>query len=229
LWIVGAAVNSQDRLYWWAAAAGLELIGSLTAHPIPGRRLHSMNVPFDGDHMLERCRQFLMIALGQTVVNTGTAIALAPMNPMTLVTGTSALVGTVALWALCFGGAHRSIVGYLAKTKDPIRATRFAVNANTVIIAGLIAVAVANRLVILRPSEDISASLSLLLAGGPILFLAAQGWYLWLVPKVQPRLQWIGGLTLLLVGAATSAGQSYIALMLVTATLVILTLLDKGR
>jgi low temperature requirement protein LtrA len=228
LWIAGAAVNPESRLIWWASAAVVELIGSLTAHPVPGRRLRSKNVAFDGDHMLERCRQFLMIALGQTVVTTGTAVSGAPMTVLTLVTGASALVGTVALWALCFGGAHRSIVGYLAKTKDPIRATRFAVNANTVIIAGLIAVAVANKEVIVRPTETTSFTLSLLLAGGPILFMAAQGWYLWLVPKVQPRRQWIGGVGLLLAGLATLALPSYAALMLVSASLGILVIFDKG-
>jgi low temperature requirement protein LtrA len=47
--------------------------------------------------MLERCRLFLIIALGETVLRTGTAIAAAPMTLMTLVTGTVALAGTVAL------------------------------------------------------------------------------------------------------------------------------------
>ena len=43
--------------------------------------------------MLERCRLFLIIALGETVLTTGTAIAAAPMTLMTLVTGTVALAG----------------------------------------------------------------------------------------------------------------------------------------
>lgn len=37
LWIVGAAVSPEARLLWWAVAAGLDLIGTWLAHPIPGR------------------------------------------------------------------------------------------------------------------------------------------------------------------------------------------------
>ncbi len=61
------------------------------AHPIPGRWLHSENVEFEGSHMLERCRLFLIIALGETVLTTGAAIATAPMTLMTGLTGTVAL------------------------------------------------------------------------------------------------------------------------------------------
>jgi low temperature requirement protein LtrA len=75
LWIAGAAVSPEARLLWWALAAGLDQIGRWLAHPIPGRRLRSENVEFDADHMLERCRLFLLIALGETVFTTGTAIA----------------------------------------------------------------------------------------------------------------------------------------------------------
>jgi low temperature requirement protein LtrA len=36
LWIAGAAVNAEDRLVWWASAAGIDQIGRWFAHPIPG-------------------------------------------------------------------------------------------------------------------------------------------------------------------------------------------------
>jgi low temperature requirement protein LtrA len=41
LWIAGAAINTEARLSWWAAAAGVDQVGRWLAHPIPGRRLHS--------------------------------------------------------------------------------------------------------------------------------------------------------------------------------------------
>jgi low temperature requirement protein LtrA len=87
LWIVGAA-SPADRLGWWATAAGLDIVGAWLAHPVPGRRLRSEHVAFPGAHMLERCRLFLIIALGETVLTTGTAVA-APMTPMTVVMGRS--------------------------------------------------------------------------------------------------------------------------------------------
>ncbi len=227
LWIAGAAFNTEARVLWWALAAGIDQIGRWLAHPIPGRRLHSENVEFDADHMLERCRLFLLIALGETVFTTGTAIAAAPTTLMTLSAGTFALAGTVALWALGFGRSHRLILRHVEETSDPIRASRHAVNALMIMVAGLIAVAVANREVIAHPYGHTSFGLTLLLAGGPILFLAAQGWYLWVVPNVRSRLHLIGGIALLLVGLATSTVPPYVALILIGVGLTTLAILDR--
>jgi len=227
LWIAGAAVSPEARVLWWALAAGIDQIGRWLAHPIPWRRLRSENVEFDADHMLERCRMFLLIALGETVVTTGTAIAEVPVTLMTLATGTFALTGTVALWALIFGRSHRLIIRHMEKTSDPIRTSRHAANALTVMVAGLVAVAVANEEVIAHPHGHTSFALSLLLSGGPILFLAAQGWYLWAVPNVRSQLHLIGGVALLIVGLATLAVPPYAALILVGASLTTLAIIDQ--
>jgi len=64
LWIVGAVANPEARLPWWSLAAGLELIGTWLAHPVFGRWLRSENAAFDFEHMMERCRLFLIIAAG---------------------------------------------------------------------------------------------------------------------------------------------------------------------
>jgi low temperature requirement protein LtrA len=227
LWIAGAAVNAEARLLWWALAAAIDEVGRWLAHPIPGRKLHSENVAFDAEHMLERCRLFLIIALGETVLTTGAAIAASPITGLTVATGTFALMGTVALWALSFGRAHRLILQHVEKTSDPIRASRNAVNALLIMVAGLIAVAVANKEAIAHPYGQTSLALSLLLAGGPILFLAAQGWYLWQVPRVRSRLHVTGGVALLFVGLVTPAVPAYIALFLVGASVSILAILDR--
>lgn len=227
LWITGAVVNAEVRLLWWALAAAIDEAGRWLAHPIPGRRLQSENVAFDAQHMLERCRLFLIIALGETVLTTGTGIAGASLTMMTLITGTCALAGTVAMWALSFGRAHRLILQHVEKTSDPIRASRRAVNALLIMVSGLIAVAVANKQVIANPQGHTQLALSLLLAGGPILFLASQGWYLWQVPRVRSKLHVIGGVVLLLVGFATPTVPAYIALFVVSACISSIAILDR--
>jgi low temperature requirement protein LtrA len=67
LWIAGAISDSEFRLLWWAGAAAIDLAGTWLAHPLPGRMLRSEYVDFDANHMLERCRLFLLIALGESV------------------------------------------------------------------------------------------------------------------------------------------------------------------
>jgi low temperature requirement protein LtrA len=167
LWIAGAVVQAEVRLLWWAWAAVIDLAGTWLAHPLPGRALHSENVEFDADHMLERCRLFLLIALGESVLTSGTALADAPRTLLTLVTGTGALATIVALWALHFAASGRLMDRYVQTTTDPILAARRTVNGLLVSVAGLIAVAVANELVIAHPHGQTSVTLSLLLFGGP--------------------------------------------------------------
>jgi low temperature requirement protein LtrA len=139
LWIAGAVVAPEARLLWWGLAAGTDTIGRWLAHPIPGRRLHSENVPFDADHMLECCRLFLLI----------------------------------------------------------------------------------------HPQEPVSLALGLLLVGGPILFLAAQGWYIMVILEVRSQLHWIGGVGLVLVLLVTLALPAYLALILVGTCLTGLAILDQ--
>jgi hypothetical protein len=66
----------------------------------------------------------------------------------------------------------------------------------------------------------------LLLYGGPILYLVAQGWYLRAVPRDSPRLRLIGSAGLVLVEVATLTAPPYVALILVGASLTTLAILD---
>lgn len=229
MWVTGAASGPEDRLAWWTTAIAVDIAGSWMAHPVPWRVLHSRNVPFDADHMLDRCRQFIIIALGETVVKTGIAVSHQPVNLMTLITGTAALAGTVAIWLLIFGRTHGIIMRHLEKTKNPIRSARFANNATLIIVTGFIAMAVGNRAAIEHPWEKLPLELGLMLAGGPVLFLAAQGWYLWAAPKVVPKANLMGIPALIAAGFAAGAVPAYGALMLVALALTGLVIFDIRR
>jgi low temperature requirement protein LtrA len=56
--------------------------GIWLAHPLLRPRRRSERVEFGGEHFLERCRLFLLIALGETVVTPGAALASAPIRVM---------------------------------------------------------------------------------------------------------------------------------------------------
>jgi low temperature requirement protein LtrA len=227
LWITGAAADPDARLLWWVLAAAIDLIGRALAHPVPGRRLHSARLPFAGGHMLERCRLFLLIALGETVLAMGAAIAAVPMTALTVVNGALALVGTVALWALAFRRAGRLTLQYVEETSDPVFASRHAGDVLTVMVAGLIALAVANEVVIAHPRESASSILRVLLYGGPVLYLLAQGWYFWAVLQVRPRLRLIGSAALALLGFATLSAPLAVSSILMVASLAIMALVDR--
>jgi low temperature requirement protein LtrA len=222
LWIVGATSDAESRLLWWSGAAAIDLIGTWLAHPLPGRKLRSEHVEFDADHMLERCRLFLLIALGESVLSSGTALADAPRTLLTLVTGTAALATIVALWALHFAASGRLLDRYVETTADPILAARRTVNGLLVSVAGLVAVAVANELVIAHPHGQASVALSLLLFGGPLLYLLSQTVYLWAVVgwRSLPRLA--GVAALVVAGGLSQPLPAYAAQGLLVALLLVL-------
>ena len=213
LWIAGAVASPATRLGWWALAAGLELVGTWLAHPIPGRRIQSEHVEFDAAHLLERCRLFLIIALGETVLTAGTAISKAPVEPMTALTGLSAMVMTISLFGLGFGRLGHLTEQRAAETRDPIYVSRHALNGVMLLVAGLIMIAVANELVIAHPDGHGSIALTLLLFGGPILYLAAQAWYLHSILGQMARIQLAGTALLLIAAFATLPFAPWIALL----------------
>ncbi len=200
LWIAGAMAQAGSRLLWWAGAAAIDLAGTWLAHPLPGRVLRSEHVAFDADHMIERCRLFLLIALGESVLTSGTAIADAPWTLLTLVTGTCALVVIVALWALHFAASGPYLTRYVETTTDPILAARRTANGLLVSVTGLIAVAVGNELVIAHPHGHAPVTLSMVLFGGPLLYLLSQTAYLWAVIGIRSPARLAGIAALLLAG-----------------------------
>jgi len=191
-WLVGAFASDASRLWWWLAAVSIDVAGTLLAHPVPGASLHSTGVPFDGAHMSERLRLFLIIALGEAILVTGTAIAEHPTSATSLVAGDAAFVVVAALWALFFGGSERIVERHLAATCDPLRAARLGANGQYVVLAGLIAVAVGCELVVAHPDGQGSATLGLLLFGGAFLYATTQTWYLHATSGYRSAGRWVG-------------------------------------
>jgi low temperature requirement protein LtrA len=118
----------------------------------------------------------MIIALGETVMTTGTALTAAPYEPMTLLAAVVALTGTIALFWLFFSRSER-VVRHYERTEDPMRAGRSGVISLMVSVAGLIAAAVADERFIAHPMAHAGITTNLLLFGGPALFIATQTWH----------------------------------------------------
>jgi low temperature requirement protein LtrA len=219
LWALGAAVSAKPRLVVWGVAAAIDLSGVLFAHPLFHRRLPSERIEFGGEHLMERFRLFLLIALGETVVTPGAALAAAPIRVATLAGGTLALAATLSLWWLYFRGepiAQR----HVASSEDRVHTLRMGANGLLLMIAGLIVLAAGNALVIDRPLRDASLLLVLMLFGGPGMFLVARAWYQWLVFGTVPRAQLVTIGVLAATGAA--AGRTVPALAAAVAVVAVL-------
>ncbi|WP_432017192.1 low temperature requirement protein A [Streptomyces hydrogenans] len=177
LWIAGAVVGSGPRLWWWAAAALIDLTGTWLAHPLPGRTLSGRELAFDAEHMLERLRLFFIILLGETVLTAGRAMSEAPVDVPSVLATAGIFVALVCLWAAYFGGGEDVITTAVTTSTDPVRSVRLGVNSAYLVLAALVALAVGSELVIAHPTGHGSTTLALLLFGGPALYLATTAWF----------------------------------------------------
>ncbi|WP_425839895.1 low temperature requirement protein A [Streptomyces fractus] len=177
LWIVGAAVGSGPRLWWWSAAALIDVTGTWLAHPLPGRALSSRSLVFDAEHMVERLRLFFIILLGETVLTAGRAMSDAPLDVPSVLATAGVFTALVCLWAAYFSGGEEVVTAAVSTATDAMRSVRLGVNCAYVIVAALVALAVGSELVIAHPTGHGSTTLGLLLFGGPALYLAATAWY----------------------------------------------------
>ncbi|ALC24987.1 low temperature requirement protein A [Streptomyces pristinaespiralis] len=178
LWLVGATVGSGPRLWWWAAAALVDLTGTWLAHPLPGRRLISREMEFDAEHMVERLRLFFIILLGETVLTAGRALTDSPFDAAGVVATAGVFVALVCLWAAYFGGGENVVTTTVAATGgDALRTVRFGVNSAYLVVAALVALAVGSELLIAHPTGHGSVTLALLLFGGPLLYFATTAWF----------------------------------------------------
>ncbi|MFE0699648.1 low temperature requirement protein A [Streptomyces sp. NPDC058872] len=177
LWIVGAAVGSGPRLWWWAAAALIDLTGTWLAHPLPGRTLSGRELAFDAKHMLERLRLFFIILLGETVLTAGRAMTEAPVDVPSVLATAGVFTALVCLWAAYFGGGEDAITTAVTTSTDPVRSVRLGVNSAYLVLAALVALAVGSELVIAHPTGHGSSTLALLLFGGPALYLSTTAWF----------------------------------------------------
>ena len=95
-------------------------------------------------------------------------------------------------------------------------------NGLRVSVGGLIAVAIGNELVIAEPHDQTSVALSLVLFGGPLLYLLSQTVYLRAVIGTRSRPQLAGIAALAVAGGLSQLLPAYAALGLVTTVLLVL-------
>jgi low temperature requirement protein LtrA len=174
----------------------IDVAGVWLAHPWPHRRTPTREIAFDYAHMAERLRLFLLIALGEVVLTSATAIAEAPTEPITLLAGVAAFTLVAALWAFYFAGSPVIVERQEVPTADPIWTARMGANGQYVVVAGLVTTAVGCEAVIGHPLGGGSLSLGLLLGGGPLLYVATQTWFLRVTARTGLVTRWVACLVL---------------------------------
>ena len=179
LWLVGAALPGDRRLVLWIPAVVLDLCAPYAGYWLPRRgHLVTTDYDIDGGHFTDRCQGFVIIALGESIVVTGATAAHAGLTPKVVLCLGVAFLETAALWWLYFSAVAERSRLVMGACDDPGRLARDAYTyLHAPIVAGIIAVAVGDDLLIAQPGRALPAVGLAMVLGGPVLYLLGESMF----------------------------------------------------
>jgi low temperature requirement protein LtrA len=176
LWLAGATLDGQERLAVWLPALALEVAAPAAGYWLPRRgRAATTDYDIEGGHFADRCQLFIIIALGESVVVTGATASAAGLSATVVLCLVVAFIETAALSLLYFGATAEVARGTMTTCDDPGRLARDAYTyLHLPIIAGIIATAVGNDLLIADPHQPLHGVGLAVMLGGPALYLIGE-------------------------------------------------------
>jgi low temperature requirement protein LtrA len=182
-WLAGAFLEGSSRDLLWLFAVLVDLAGPFSGFYTPGLgRSTTADWTISGDHLAERCQLFVIIALGESIVDTGASMSTVSFTAPTVTAFVLAFLGTVALWWIYFDRGAEDSSRAIAMSDDPGRLGRSAYTYfHLPMVAGIILTAVADEKVIAHPTGHGSLGVTAVTLGGPALFLAGHLLFKWVV------------------------------------------------
>src|ERR687886_435197 len=226
-WIIGGLLEGEARYVLWALALAVEYAAPVYGFYTPGlgRSTTETWSTVEGGHAAERCQLFVIIALGESILVTGTTFGEIETSVATVAAFVVVFLGSVALWWIYFARAAEAAREVFASSEDPGRIARSAYTYfHLPMIAGIIAVAAADELTVAHPVEHGTAASVALTLGGTALFLAGHGLFKWAVFGMLswPRVVAIAALIALIpAGFVVPALALGVAVVLIVAALAV--------
>ena len=231
LWVAGAVAGPDARLVLWGLAVAAGYGGAWAQHWLPGRgrRVDLDHTEIAGGHLVERFRLFFIIVLGETVLTMGTAFAAEPFALERLLALAIGFAGTVGLWWSYFQRSEGLGVEAAERADDPGAVGLWGTWTLTLIVLGLIAIAVADELAIAHPGDDATLGFTLLAFGGPALFLLAQLLFQRAALGRAPRSRAVGLAALAVLAVATAPLTLIAGIAASSAVVIAVAITDTGR
>lgn len=221
IWVAGLAAEGDGQLAIWAAAVAISYGGVIAGHPLPGRRSpFTTDSQIYAEHLLERFRLFFLIALGETVLTLGNAFADEPVAADRLLVLAVAFTGSVALWWCYFHRAEEIGVRAVRETDSPSRLVGWGNYTLIAMVVGIVAIAVGDELAIADPGGATGAAVTVLIFGGPAIFLMAQLAFMRTATGAFPRARVLACGALFVLAFATAPLSLLAAVIAATAVLV---------
>jgi low temperature requirement protein LtrA len=174
LGVTGAILGGDPQIVLWLLALAICYVVMWLGFPVPGLgHSHSTDYTISGGHMAQRCSLFVTIALGESILITGTDFGDLPSSFAGVVAFVTAFVSTVAIWWIYFDRHAEAAAEVIAQAEDPGRLGLIAYTyAHILIVGGIIVAAAGNEIALAHPRDEASTAEALLIIGGPALFLA---------------------------------------------------------
>jgi low temperature requirement protein LtrA len=172
-WIAGGLAEGQTRLWLWIVALAIEYVSAAARFWTPGLGFSSVEAwAVEGGHMAERCALFVIIALGESIVVTGSTFAELTWSGQNIAAFVSALVGSIAMWWIYFHRGAEAGAELISKSAESGRVARLAYTyLHMPVVAGIILAAVADELVLKHPDGHADLKTVVSAIGGPMVFL----------------------------------------------------------
>jgi low temperature requirement protein LtrA len=181
--VAGGLLEGEASYVLWVLAIVLEYAGPVIGFWTPGLgRSTAADWTVEGGHFAERCRLFAILALGESILVTGTTFGEIEPSMATVSAFVVAFVGSVALWWIYFARSEEAARGAFSSSEDPGRIARSAYTYfHLPMIAGIIAVAASDELTVAHPGEHGTLASVALILGGTALFLAGHALFKWAI------------------------------------------------
>ncbi len=171
-WIAGTFVQDGARLALWTVAIAIDYGGGILDFPTPRLgRAGLRGQPIAEEHLTERCRQLLIIALGEAVLASGIQFSPYGFERDRTVALLVSFVITVLLWQLYYYRAGAMLRAAIASASAPARVSELAAYAHLVMVIGISLSAVGDTLIITQPFGHTEWAWIAVIFGGPGLFL----------------------------------------------------------
>ena len=173
LWVLGAVVGGPVQPVVWGIAVVIEAAAPMLLYRVPFMRKPSMEgFSIAGAHMAERAGLFMILALGESIIVTGTLFSRTEISTSTVLAFLAAFVGTILFWLLYFshGAEHGS--RFISSASDNGRIGRLTYTyIHLLLVGGVVLVAVGDDLLLAHPDDSLGATTAAIVVAAPALYL----------------------------------------------------------
>jgi low temperature requirement protein LtrA len=180
-WVAGGLAEGSTRESLWLTAVVVDFLGPIVFFYTPRLgRSTLQDWTIDGLHLAERCRLFMIVALGESILVTGATFGEMEYSAAVVAALLAAFTGSVALWWVYFDRSADLGSEVIATSDDPGRLGRSAYTYFHIpMVAGIIVTAVGDELTIAHPRGHTDMATAITVLGGPALFLAGHALFKW--------------------------------------------------